>query len=481
MVSPHLILHNPLFYITTFITILRTLSTIDLAECTRLQKLEISECRLSKENIQTLFKNRGKQTWPELNNIKASVNVTSLRVLTPTLNSFEFIDRLDLSHCWLGVMAAKLVGNLLNHTKIKKLIIGGNDLKDDGLKCIVEANNAKHLVRLTVGGGYSQAGYTALSTFLHRDDTQLKILGVDIQNRYRGEEVHTREEIQSMFIDSIGTDSNLEVITMGGYGYDVRGDTIKDKIIKLICNTDTMQSLIDSNHKFCALGYNEGHVWDRGIRRHTDDDFPFRSYAQRMPNQQSPELNHLFEINMEMSEGAGGSIVRAIRRKIRGFYFRKYDFDVTYFVDMDVNLLPYVLDLVTRIEYRDEDWLDRRTGNEPLLLPNHDNLSGIYRLVRNCPVGLFSFPSPHVLLKEKDDTLKQKDETIFKLESANKTLMQRLVEQAKEIEQLKKLGGPTPSNKRARTSECESKTTDDTESRFAALEADVALLKQKMK
>ena len=245
-----------------------------------------------------------------------------------------------------------------------------------------------------------------------------------------------------------------------------RNTVVKDKILKLICNTDTLQTLIDSNHKFCALDLNHYRCG-----RST-----FRSYSKIRVNE-CPELSHLFEINIETSEGAGGSVSRALRRKIRSFYFRQSDFDVTYFIDMEVNLLPYVLDLVTRIEYRDPDWLDSNywTTKKPLLVPNHDNLGGIYQLVRNCPVGLFGFPSPHVLLK-------QKDESILNLELANKALRQQLEEQAKEIEQLKKLGGPTPPNKRAKTSDNnESRTTGDIESRFAALEADVALLKQKMK
>jgi len=58
----------------------------------------------------------------------------------------------------------------------------------------------------------------------------------------------------------------------------------------------------------------------------------------------------------------------------------------------------------------------------------------------------------------------------------------QLEKQAREIELLK-LGGPTPSNKRAKTGDNkETKSNSaggDIESRLAALEADVALLKQK--
>ena len=179
-----------------------------------------------------------------------------------------------------------------------------------------------------------------------------------------------------------------------------------------------------------------------------------------------------------------GSTAKAIRRKVRSFYFQKPEFDVTSFVDMDANLLPYVLDLVTRIEFRDDQWLDSRWSSidsrwskkkEPFLVPSYNNLNGIYRLVKNCPVSLFSFSSPRDLLKQKDDTIMQ-------LKAANETMRLQLEEKAREIEQLK-LVGPNPSNKRARTGDNkEAKTNSasgDVESRLAALEADVALLKQK--
>ena len=87
----------------------------------------------------------GHRTWPKLNIINANVGVAALRVLIPPLSTFKFLGRLNLSSCGLGITAAKLVANLLDETKINNLILGGNDLKDDGLKRIFEANNAKHL------------------------------------------------------------------------------------------------------------------------------------------------------------------------------------------------------------------------------------------------------------------------------------------------------------------------------------------------
>ena len=71
----------------------------------------------------------------------------------------------------------------------------------------------------------------------------------------------------------------------------------------------------------------------------------------------------------------------------------------------------------------------------------------------------------------------------MELKVTNETMRLQLEEQAREIELLK-LGGPTPSNKRAKTGDNTATTNvagGDIESRFAALEADVALLKQNMK
>lgn len=440
---------------------------IALGECSKLKEFNLGCIKLTKEVAKYLFKNRGKHTWPDLDIIEMSSGVREIRAFCPTLKSFPSLDTLDLSGCCgLGIQAANLVGGLLNQIRISKLTFGSrhNNLKDDGLKCILEASNAKQLVQLSVGGGYTQAGYDDIASFIRREDTQLQILDVNMPetyNRLGGETGMSKEDIQCMFIDSIRTPSKLELITIRDM-YCAPTDVVKEKLLKLVCNTESIQSLIDSNHRFFSIGHGWG---GSGLTR-----------------DECKELAHAFELNKEVV--AGGCIARAIRRKVRSFYFQKPEFDVTYFVDMDANLLPYLLDLVTRIEFRDDKWLNSRWSSidsrwsskkEPFLVPSYNNLNGIYRLVKNCPVALFSFPSPQVFLKQKDDTIMQ-------LKAANETMRLQLEEQAREIEQLK-LGGPTPSNKRAKTDDdnATTKVAGDTESRFAALEADVALLKQNMK
>jgi len=449
---------------------------IAIGECSKLKKLDLVGVKLKKSIIKCLFDNRGPHAWPDFNVVKADQGVMGLRALLPALKSFPSLDTLDLSGCCgLGIQAAKLVGDVLKHTKISNLVLEHNrryhhnNLKDDGLKCILEASNAKHLVRLNIGGGYTQAGFDAISNFLRRDDSQLRILGVTTEKL--GAPGMKQDDIECMFIESIRIQnkSNLEVLTMGCWYSGLKG-IVKEKMLTLVCNTENIQSLVDSNHHFCALGYSG---WGGTFDDNNCD--PIRRY-DTIHNEDCKDLSHIFEINKE-TLSPGGSSAKAIRRKVRNFYFQLPEFDVTYFVDMDANLLPYVLDLVTRIEYRDGKWLDSRWSNkkEPFLVPSYNNLNGIYRLVKNCPVALFSFPSPHELLKQKDDTISQ-------LKAANETMRLQLEKQAREIELLK-LGGPTPSNKRAKTGDNkETKSNSaggDIESRLAALEADVALLKQK--
>ena len=435
-----------------------------MGECIKLKKLDLGSIKLTKQVAKYLFENRGPQTWPDLDVFKMSSGVREIRALLPTLKSFTSLDTLDLSQCrGLGIQAAKLVGGLLNQTRISNLDLDGGhyrsnnqNLKDDGLKCILDASNAKHLVKLSIGGGYSQAGYDALASFL-KDAKHLEVLDVSISGTCKPWETDgmRTEDLQCMFIESIQTPSKLELLTLRD-NYSTPKDIVIEKLLKLVCNTETIQSVIDSNHKFHAIAYG----WTNGLSR---DD--------------SEELSHAFEINMETLSSAE-STARAVRRKVRSFYFQQPEFDVTSFVDMDANLLPYVIDLVTRIECRDVNWLESRWSKkkEPFLVPSYNNLNGIYRLVKNCPVALFSFSSPH-------DLLKQKDNTILQLKAEIEEQRLRMEEQAKEIELLKK-GGPTPSNKRAKTGDDKATAnvaSGDIESRFAALEADVALLKKNMK
>ena len=76
------------------------------------------------------------------------------------------------------------------------------------------------------------------------------------------------------------------------------------------------------------------------------------------------------------------SIVKRLRSKLRTFYFQG-EFAIQPFIGMDVVLMPFVLELVTRteiyVEKRKRDCDSREYYNV-----SSGNLDGIYRLVKNC-------------------------------------------------------------------------------------------------
>ena len=91
-------------------------------------------------------------------------------------------------------------------------------------------------------------------------------------------------------------------------------------------------------------------------------------------------LAKAFDINSRSNSGA--YITKRLRNKLHFFYFQG-EFDVEVFADLDVELMPYVLELVTKTEVcirKDEDGPGRGEYYEV----GSDNLDGVYRLVKNC-------------------------------------------------------------------------------------------------
>lgn len=153
----------------------------------------------------------------------------------------------------------------------------------------------------------------------------------------------------------------------------------------------------------------------------------------------------------------GGSIALAIRKKLRKFYFVNPDFDVLPFNEMDVVLMPYLLQLVTRTE------IEKRSLFQcTYCLSRIGNLNGIFRLLRNCHVPeLFSFPSPESLLCQKNEQIKHLEVANADLKAKCESINEKFEQLKRENEELRRAASVLP-NKRAKAS--------DVESRLAALE-----------
>lgn len=114
-----------------------------------------------------------------------------------------------------------------------------------------------------------------------------------------------------------------------------------------------------------------------------------------------------------------------MRRKVLEMYFRG-EFDVQPFTVMEANLMPRVLQILSRSP--------RRCYACYGCKPRKEQLDSFYRLIRNCHEQLFSFPSPLQVIEAK----------IAALEAMNASLMRR------EVEELRR-DRDSATNKRAKT------------------------------
>lgn len=134
----------------------------------------------------------------------------------------------------------------------------------------------------------------------------------------------------------------------------------------------------------------------------------------------------------------GGSSAKILRHKLRDFYFQG-KFDLQPFVDMDVKLMPCVLELVTRTEELvGVDQFGRGKYYEVC----SEHLDPIYRLVRNCHLPeLFSFPSLKIRKLEANTQ---------EWKGSPKSLRQKLL-RWKRASQKKMIGDPTMENDELRS------------------------------
>ncbi|KAL7544560.1 hypothetical protein ACHAWF_007941 [Thalassiosira exigua] len=358
-----------------------------------LTHLDFSGCALTKEDVEALIAGCGSCSWPSLKAVNLSDNngYGVLKAFHPMLKSMSALDTLVLERCNLGVNGAKLVADVLNHAKINNLHLSGNNLNDQGLESILSARNARHLVKFFVNGvkysdrgsKFSDRGYEAMTQLL-REATQLKMLSFDGP---------LNASQTKLMVDRISRDSMLEAITLFGRYASLPAE-LNDHFLNLVCNTSNVSTLCSSNHHFSGFKVRS-----------------FGSPYSGFDEKEFPKLSLALDINVQSA-----SSDEAIRRKMRNFYFEN-EFDVKSFNEMDAALMPYILDLAMMTEVQSSGWTRRES--KPRLVPN-ENLSSLYRLLRNCHLSeLFSFPSPETLLQQKDERIRQ-------LEVESEILNQRL-------------------------------------------------------
>mmetsp|Transcript_1479 Transcript_1479/g.2673 ORF Transcript_1479/g.2673 Transcript_1479/m.2673 type:complete len:241 (-) Transcript_1479:79-801(-) len=185
------------------------------------------------------------------------------------------------------------------------------------------------------------------------------------------------EECAKNFVDSLPKDSELLTLNFGwtdGRAIDPALAAVPN-LEKMVYDASSFDALCHSNHKLQHVGV-------------TENNDPKPTELGRIMMARSPILRKALEINARET----ATDHEKIRSKLRAVYFQG-QFDFTSFTDIDIGLIPNVLEFVTMSEvYIGRIYVKACEGN----------LDGIYRLIRNYGnlPSLFSFTSPQTEIQQ---------------------------------------------------------------------------------
>ena len=397
---------------------------VDISQNPALKSLDVSGCSLTDEDTFALFGLERTYHCPleSLDLADLQVGPSTLRLIMPFLQSLSSLRSLYLNDSNLNVEGARLFAEALEHLHVENFLLDGNDaIADEGIEILLSVQKSVHFTRLNLFDiQLGRRGFEAIARYLSRDDTNLRHVMVSCAD----------EEYIKLMFDSVSDKSKLEHMYFTS-GFRRDNDPIMrslSSIQKLICNTKDFESLLQSNHRIESFGLHCKELTTAHLR--------YRDQAL--------EVSNALYINARAKHGA--SVIKRQRCKLREFYFNKGNFDVHTFALMKVQLMPHVLELVTRME--------KCVGRSEMILGSgtyydvpSSNLSAIYQIVRNCHMPeLFSFPR----LPSRDATIQQLRLKVQELESSKASLKADVIQQKQRIDKLEN-ELCLPSSKRTKT------------------------------
>ena len=316
--------------------------------------------------------------------------VPFIKSITPTLKILSINNSSIHDETMVSISEALNQSNVL-----EKLFLQGNNIEGYGLEGLLLGGSIRHIVELNIDGNkLKKRGLNFIMEFLKRTDTKIKLFGFDCKDI----------DYAAKLVAAIPRESNVERLT-GTIG--TRSNTsslhIAPVLQNVVCgDVSSLSSICQSNHKLQNCGHNTGYMLVEPCVR------------------VSPHLGDCLEINTH-----GLSYVKKLRTKLRAFYF-KGEFDINPFLNMDVVMMPYVLEMVTKTEFCIERTKGGLVGStnkwqEDTVkwyeVQGKTNLDSIYRLVRNCHMPeTFGFQSPELKLRsvEAKNAQLQTDNVILK-------------------------------------------------------------------
>ena len=346
----------------------------DISTFTTLKYISLENCGLTDDKIEALFGGDYTYKCPVESLILSHNRVGSagIEAMLPFLTERTFKHMvLDSTNvCDEGV-------RLLSEIEIEYLSLENcNFVGDIGVGHLLSSRNSVMLVELDLTGiDFGRRGFESMARFLGRGDTAIKKFFANC-NQNQG-------EYAKMIVNALSSNnsSKLELISLHEHGgtrglLSQRRDPIlavHEEVGKLLCDTTSFETICQSNHHL------EWH--------------DVRSILQFNYNIIGFETSSIVGINERRRE-RGATTVQILRSKLRSFYFRG-EFDLQPFYDIDVNLMPYLLQLVTRknesLEYIETNEGDLGRGGYYEVCIG--DLASIYRIIRNVHMPeLFEYP-----------------------------------------------------------------------------------------
>lgn len=295
---------------------------------------------------------------------------------------------LDLSYTTLGDGCIDLVVDAMNSgLRIGTLKMRGEFVGDDEIERLLSSDNAKYILELDVNSNkMTRIGFGLLSSFLGQDSTNIE--KVDARSQVTSDIEYSRLLLEAI---SANKKSSVKSICLRKLFNEDSPDDLKPIVAMLknmICKPPDIKSLCKSNHQLYNIGYST----------------PFLKTHSQV-------IRMALEINERQV-----SVNQKHRMKIRAFYFTQADFDIKPFLDMDVELMPSVLELVTMSKECITNEQEGRLKRDNYVSARNGHLGGIYRLIRNCHVQeLFSFPSQQAIMEQQETRISELEKRVEQL------------------------------------------------------------------
>ena len=319
-----LLVHEPKLEVVRHFTLFNWHCMGDSLSCNPgLECVDLTNCKLRAEEITALFGFRPGRDYiacavRKLTLAHNPLGPRGLEALHPFLRVKSQLAYLNLNSTKLGAEGTMLLSAALNHVTVEWLHVRGCGIDGEGVERILAAEKSAQMVELCIleNEDFGPRGYAAICRFLERNDTALKKILTNC----------TATEDAARIIESLTNNITLQDMFLWG-GTDRDNESIKEaapSLRKLVCGGSSLESVLNSNYSMKWVGLNTESI----LAQH-------------------PIIRKGLDANARSLYGAPQT--KIVRNKLREFYFRG-DYDLAPFAQMDTNLMPILLVLVTRTE-----------------------------------------------------------------------------------------------------------------------------------